>query len=62
MPSSYISLSPPPLPHLCRYQWTILNCRTCHSHKGWCFEATEKNLRPTRFYGLTRPGLVLKSS
>lgn len=43
------------------YQWTILNCEECSDHKGWCFEATKKNLRPARFYGLTRPGLVLQS-
>lgn len=44
------------------YKWTILNCRTCQTHKGWCFEATKKNLLPARFYGLTRAGLVLTSA
>ncbi|KAL5516592.1 hypothetical protein EMCRGX_G001974 [Ephydatia muelleri] len=43
------------------YQWTILNCKGCLTHKGWCFEATRENLRPVRFYGLTRSSLVLKS-
>lgn len=44
------------------YQWTILNCKGCSMHKGWYFEATRRNLKPVRFYGLTRSSLVLKSS
>ena len=43
-----------------RYKWTILNCKRCKEHKGWCFEATNKKLQPAKFYGLTRPGLVLR--
>ena len=46
---------------LCRYKWTILVCRSCGHHRGWLFEATKKNLVPTKFYGLTRQGLVLTS-
>ena len=48
--------------YLFRYKWTILNYRGCKNHKGWCFEATKKNLVPVKFYGLTRAGLVLTSA
>ncbi|XP_064399498.1 protein cereblon-like isoform X7 [Halichondria panicea] len=43
------------------YQWTIVNCETCKAHKGWCFEATRKKLKPVKFFGLTRSGLVMRS-
>ena len=48
--------------HTYRYQWTIMICRRCGRHKGWCFESTKKHLRPEKFYGLSRQALVFKSS
>jgi cereblon len=40
------------------YQWTIVHCKSCKDHKGWCFEAVKRNVIPAKFYGLRRQGLV----
>lgn len=39
------------------YAWTILHCRSCHSHVGWKFTAVEKNLLPVKFWGLCRSAI-----
>ncbi|MGH0158778.1 UNVERIFIED_CONTAM: hypothetical protein FKN15_045153 [Acipenser sinensis] len=41
-----------------RYAWTIAQCRTCGSHLGWKFTATNKDLTPHKFWGLTRSALL----
>lgn len=43
---------------LCRYAWTIAQCRICGSHMGWKFTATRKELSPPKFWGLTRSALL----
>ncbi|RXM31062.1 Protein cereblon [Acipenser ruthenus] len=40
------------------YAWTIAQCRTCGSHLGWKFTATNKDLTPHKFWGLTRSALL----
>ncbi|KAJ8258615.1 hypothetical protein COCON_G00176270 [Conger conger] len=40
------------------YAWTIAQCRTCGSHAGWKFTATQKDMSPQRFWGLTRSALL----
>ncbi|KAJ8409389.1 hypothetical protein AAFF_G00235870 [Aldrovandia affinis] len=40
------------------YAWTIAQCRTCSSHTGWKFTATQKDMSPQRFWGLTRSALL----
>uniref|UniRef100_A0A3Q3XCV6 Protein cereblon n=1 Tax=Mola mola TaxID=94237 RepID=A0A3Q3XCV6_MOLML len=40
------------------YAWTIAQCRNCGSHMGWKFTATEKDLSPPRFWGLTRSAML----
>lgn len=44
------------------YKWTIMNCAHCRSHLGWKFQATNKELIPKLFYGLTRRALNWKIS
>jgi len=36
------------------YAWTICQCKRCGSHIGWKFTATKENLKPEKFWGLTR--------
>lgn len=40
-----------------RYAWTIAICKRCHSHLGWKFKASKKDLVPRKFWGLTRASL-----
>lgn len=40
------------------YAWTVAQCRSCHSHMGWKFTATTKDLSPPRFWGLSRSALL----
>lgn len=47
-----------PLLFALRYAWTIAQCRNCGSHMGWKFTATEKDLSPPRFWGLTRSAML----
>lgn len=35
------------------YAWTIAQCRTCGGHLGWRFTATNEELRPQTFWGLS---------
>ena len=42
------------------YAWVILNCKMCRGHMGWKFIATKKDLKPQRFYGITRYSLDLQ--
>ncbi|XP_012226592.1 protein cereblon isoform X1 [Linepithema humile] len=39
------------------YAWTIAICKGCLHHVGWKFTATESDLRPKAFWGLTRRSL-----
>lgn len=39
------------------YAWTIAQCRHCHRHMGWKFTAAEPDLKPVKFWGLTRSAL-----
>ena len=43
---------------LCRYAWTIAQCRNCGSHMGWRFTAAKKKLQPEKFWGLTRSSVL----
>lgn len=40
------------------YSWTIIQCATCRSHKGWHFVAVKKHLKPNQFWGITRSSIV----
>ncbi|XP_023659986.1 protein cereblon-like isoform X2 [Paramormyrops kingsleyae] len=40
------------------YAWTIAGCQTCGSHIGWKFTATERDLTPEHFWGLSRSALL----
>ncbi|XP_060079019.1 protein cereblon-like [Ylistrum balloti] len=40
------------------YAWTIAQCRRCNSHMGWKFTSTMKELKPQKFWGLTRSSVV----
>lgn len=42
---------------VCRYAWTILQCRQCHAHMGWKFTAAKKKLKPEKFWGLCRSSI-----
>lgn len=42
------------------YAWTIAGCRYCHKHIGWKFTATEKLMKPQRFWGVCRRSVVTK--
>ena len=42
------------------FAWTILSCNICGNHLGWKFDATSKDLRPQRFWGLRREGVGIK--
>ena len=46
---------------ICRYAWTILNCKSCRHHLGWRFGCTKQGLQPPHFYGLSRGSLKLVS-
>lgn len=40
------------------YAWIIAQCRQCSSHMGWKFVATDKNLKPEKFWGLCRSSVL----
>ncbi|XP_041081479.1 protein cereblon-like [Polyodon spathula] len=40
------------------YAWTIAQRRTCGSHLGWKFTATNKDLTPHKFWGVARTALL----
>ncbi|XP_048878523.1 protein cereblon-like isoform X2 [Brienomyrus brachyistius] len=40
------------------YAWTVAKCQTCGSHVGWKFTATERDLAPEHFWGLSRSALL----
>jgi len=44
------------------YAWTIAECRVCSHHMGWKFTACNKELSPSKFWGLTRALLTPKIS
>uniref|UniRef100_T1JIH3 Protein cereblon n=1 Tax=Strigamia maritima TaxID=126957 RepID=T1JIH3_STRMM len=39
------------------FAWSIVHCRSCGNHLGWKFTATDKNLKPDKFWGLCRSSL-----
>ncbi|EFN75562.1 protein cereblon [Harpegnathos saltator] len=39
------------------YAWTVAICKRCSQHVGWKFTATDSNLRPKVFWGVTRRSL-----
>jgi len=39
------------------YAWTCVQCRSCGNHVGWKFTATDKKLKPDKFWGLCRSSL-----
>jgi hypothetical protein len=43
-----------------RYAWTIAECRYCHKHMGWKFTATQKLMKPQKFWGICRRSIVTK--
>jgi len=44
----------------CRYAWTVAGCRYCHKHLGWKFTATEKLMKPQRFWGVCRRSVTTR--
>ncbi|XP_075228978.1 protein cereblon-like isoform X2 [Lycorma delicatula] len=42
------------------YAWCIAHCRHCKIHMGWKFIATRKDLKPNKFWGLSRRSLKVK--
>ena len=40
------------------YAWTIAYCRVCTTHMGWKFTAIKKDLKPQKFFGLTRTSVT----
>lgn len=42
------------------YAWTVAGCRYCQKHLGWKFTATEKLMKPQRFWGVCRRSVVTK--
>lgn len=45
-------------PNNFRYAWTIAYCRVCTTHMGWKFTAIKKDLKPQKFFGLTRTSVT----
>lgn len=41
-----------------RFAWTVAQCKVCASHIGWKFTATNKDMSPQKFWGLTRSALL----
>lgn len=39
------------------YGWQICNCLSCHSHIGWKFTSTNRDLKPATFWGLSRKSI-----
>ena len=39
------------------YGWQICSCKNCNEHIGWKFSATNKDLQPLYFWGLTRKSI-----
>lgn len=44
-----------------RYAWIIAQCRHCSNHMGWKFVATDKKLKPEKFWGLCRSSVLTTS-
>ena len=40
------------------YAWRHLQCRGCHNHLGWRYDAVASHLTPKLFYGLRRADVV----
>jgi len=43
------------------YAWTIIYCQNCRRHIGWRYDATQESMRPTVFWGLSRPSVLFSS-
>jgi hypothetical protein len=39
------------------YAWQICVCKQCNNHIGWKFTCVEPNLKPEKFWGLTRKSI-----
>ena len=39
------------------YGWQICYCTGCNTHIGWKFTPTNSNLKPEKFWGLTRTAI-----
>lgn len=39
------------------YGWQICTCRNCNNHIGWKFTSTNSDLKPEKFWGLTRKAI-----
>ena len=48
--------------YIVRYAWTIAECQQCHCHMGWLFTATDKKLKPSRFWALCRSAIQTRLS
>lgn len=44
------------------YGWQICNCANCGNHIGWKFTSMSSNLKPEKFWGLTRKSIRYESS
>lgn len=42
------------------YAWSVAHCKHCRIHIGWKFIATRKDLKPNKFWGLSRRSLKVK--
>ena len=42
------------------YAWIITECLGCWSHIGWKFVATNRKLKPEKFYGFSRKNIEAK--
>ena len=42
------------------YAWIITECLGCWSHIGWKFIATNRKLKPDKFYGFSRKNIEAK--
>lgn len=54
-----LSKAPPSTQHswFPGYGWQICTCRNCNNHIGWKFTATKPDLKPEKFWGLTRKSI-----
>lgn len=42
------------------FSFPNISCRTCRQHLGWNFTTRQSNLRPVKFFGLSRHALMMK--
>lgn len=44
------------------YAWKVACCENCSRHIGWCYKSLNADVKPKRFYGLSRANLRLQAS